>query len=183
MKAQKKLRLVVRNTGRVPEQVTKHESFSWVSPKSKDQVVAAIMPHEDALLDLRRVNFEVGSHGVGVSIRGGKDLGLGIYISAVDPDSPAAEVGLTVRLWRVYWGLGWISKPIKTSVKAGDQICDVNGIDFDAVTHEEAVHILKSNSHLFLTVKSGGAIPQWVWKVEVGYSINFLTTGCLFNFN
>lgn len=35
--------------------------------------------------------------GLGISIRGGKELGLGIYISSVDQGSPADEVGLVVR--------------------------------------------------------------------------------------
>ncbi|XP_065348320.1 rap guanine nucleotide exchange factor 2 isoform X2 [Cloeon dipterum] len=66
------------------------------------------------------------------SILGGYERGCGIFISKVDKKSRAEEVGL----------------------KRGDQITEVNGQSFDHVTHARALEILRSSTHLSITVRS-----------------------------
>lgn len=57
--------------------------------------------------------------GLGFSIRGGSEHGVGIYVSLVEPGSLAQKQGLRV----------------------GDQILKVNDKTFDKVTHAEAVKV------------------------------------------
>lgn len=73
------------------------------------------------LPDLRTVTLTRSrSHeGLGFSIRGGSEHGVGIYVSLVEPDSSAEREGLRV----------------------GDQILTVNQLDFHSVTHIEAVQV------------------------------------------
>lgn len=75
--------------------------------------------------------------GLGFSIRGGSEHGVGIYVSLVEPGSLAQKQGLRV----------------------GDQILKVNDKTFDKVTHAEAVKVLKGSKKLNLTVRSVGRIP------------------------
>uniref|UniRef100_A0A3B4AQB9 PDZ domain-containing protein n=1 Tax=Periophthalmus magnuspinnatus TaxID=409849 RepID=A0A3B4AQB9_9GOBI len=64
------------------------------------------------------------SSGLGFSIRGGAEHGVGIYVSLVEPGSFAEREGLRV----------------------GDQIVTVNDMMFDGVTHIEAVKVRPTNS-------------------------------------
>ncbi|XP_068576932.1 whirlin isoform X2 [Cebidichthys violaceus] len=75
--------------------------------------------------------------GLGFSIRGGSEHGVGIYVSLVEPGSSAEREGL------------WV----------GDQIVTVNDIMFDNVTHVEAVKVLKGCKKLAISVCSVGRIP------------------------
>lgn len=59
------------------------------------------------------------NEGLGFSIRGGSEHGVGIYVSLVEPGSMAEKEGLRV----------------------GDQILKVNDKVFDSVTHAEAVKV------------------------------------------
>ncbi|XP_029024387.1 whirlin isoform X3 [Betta splendens] len=77
------------------------------------------------------------NEGLGFSIRGGSEHGVGIYVSLVEPGSLADKEGLRV----------------------GDQIMKVNEKVFDKVTHAEAVKVLKGNRKLCLSVRSVGRIP------------------------
>ncbi|XP_062815720.1 whirlin isoform X2 [Anolis carolinensis] len=85
--------------------------------------------------------------GLGFSIRGGSEHGVGIYISLVEPGSLAEKEGLRV----------------------GDQILKVNGKALDKVTHAEAVKALKGSKKLNLLVHSVGRIPG-------GYITNHIYT-------
>lgn len=71
--------------------------------------------------DVRKVSLtRTRSHeGLGFSIRGGAEHGVGIYVSLVEPGSSAEREGLRV----------------------GDQIVTVNDMMFDGVTHIEAVKV------------------------------------------
>ncbi|KAI4892893.1 hypothetical protein NFI96_019201 [Prochilodus magdalenae] len=60
--------------------------------------------------------------GLGFSIRGGSEHGVGIYVSLVEPGSSAEREGLRV----------------------GDQIITVNDMVFDRVTHGEAVTLMRA---------------------------------------
>ncbi|KAJ4941536.1 hypothetical protein JOQ06_011415, partial [Pogonophryne albipinna] len=75
--------------------------------------------------------------GLGFSIRGGSEHGVGIYVSLVEPGSSADREGLRI----------------------GDQIVTVNDLLFDRVSHVEAVQVLKGCKKLAITVCSMGRIP------------------------
>ncbi|KAL8598163.1 hypothetical protein ACOMHN_043234 [Nucella lapillus] len=85
-----------------------------------------------------KVNVVVDrGHTLGLTVRGGVDYGLGIYISGVDTHSVAENAGL----------------------KIGDQILDVNGQSMLTVGHSEAVRLLTRCRHMVLTVKDVGRVP------------------------
>ncbi|XP_069465784.1 whirlin [Ambystoma mexicanum] len=77
------------------------------------------------------------NEGLGFSIRGGSEHGVGIYVSLVEPGSLAEQEGLRI----------------------GDQILTVNDKSLDRVSHGEAVKILKGAKKLVLSVLSVGRIP------------------------
>ncbi|XP_030067177.1 rap guanine nucleotide exchange factor 6 [Microcaecilia unicolor] len=66
------------------------------------------------------------------SFLGGSDKGFGIFVEIVEAGSKAAEAGF----------------------KRGDQIMEVNGQNFENITHAKALEILRNNTHLSITVKT-----------------------------
>uniref|UniRef100_A0A674KAL6 Whirlin n=1 Tax=Terrapene triunguis TaxID=2587831 RepID=A0A674KAL6_9SAUR len=98
---------------------------------------------------VRRVSLKRNKthEGLGFSIRGGAEHGVGIYVSLVEPGSLAEKEGLRV----------------------GDQILRVNDKSLDRVTHAEAVKALKGSKKLNLSVHSVGRIPG-------GYVTNHIYT-------
>ena len=76
---------------------------------------------------------------LGFSIRGGKEMGIGIYISQVDFGSKAETAGIQV----------------------GDQIIEVNGINFEWISHESAVTVIKAFDEFKIVVQSVGKLPQF----------------------
>uniref|UniRef100_A0A672UX08 Whirlin n=1 Tax=Strigops habroptila TaxID=2489341 RepID=A0A672UX08_STRHB len=103
-----------------------------------------VVPGELRQVTLRRSKAH---EGLGFSIRGGAEHGVGIYVSLVEPGSLAEREGLRV----------------------GDQILGVNGRSLDRVTHAEAVKVLKGCKKLNLSVHSVGRIPG-------GYVTNHIYT-------
>ncbi|XP_029301339.1 whirlin isoform X3 [Cottoperca gobio] len=89
--------------------------------------------------EIRQVTMKrhKSNEGLGFSIRGGSEHGVGIYVSLVEPGSLAEKEGLRI----------------------GDQIMKVNDKVFDKVTHAEAVKVLKGSKKLGLSVRSVGRIP------------------------
>ncbi|XP_042565364.1 whirlin [Clupea harengus] len=89
--------------------------------------------------ELRQVTLRrhKSNEGLGFSIRGGSEHGVGIYVSLVEPGSLAEKEGLRV----------------------GDQIMKVNDKVFENLTHAEAVKVLKGNKKLCMSVRSVGRIP------------------------
>ncbi|XP_063903170.1 whirlin isoform X1 [Zophobas morio] len=77
-----------------------------------------------------------GTHGFGICVKGGKDSGVGVYISRVEEGSVAERAGL----------------------RPGDSILEVNGTPFTGISHEEALkvthYMLKSCRKLSMTVRS-----------------------------
>ncbi|RWS30636.1 rap guanine nucleotide exchange factor 2-like isoform X4 [Leptotrombidium deliense] len=65
------------------------------------------------------------------SILGGYEKGFGIFVAKVDEGSKAESLGL----------------------KRGDQILEVNGTNFAIISHARALEVLRSTTHLALTVK------------------------------
>uniref|UniRef100_A0A667XEV6 Usher syndrome 1C n=1 Tax=Myripristis murdjan TaxID=586833 RepID=A0A667XEV6_9TELE len=86
----------------------------------------------------------VGTKGMGISISSGPTQKPGIYISNVKPGSLSAEVGLEV----------------------GDQIVEVNKVDFTNVDHKEAVRVLKSSRSLTITVLTGAGSELFMTDEE-----------------
>ncbi|XP_032395447.1 whirlin isoform X3 [Etheostoma spectabile] len=93
----------------------------------------------EPLGEIRQVTMKrhKSNEGLGFSIRGGSEHGVGIYVSLVEPGSLAEKEGLRI----------------------GDQIMKVNDKVFDKVTHAEAVKVLKGSKKLCLSVRSVGRIP------------------------
>ncbi|XP_048099352.1 whirlin [Alosa alosa] len=89
--------------------------------------------------EIRQVTLKrsKSNEGLGFSIRGGSEHGVGIYVSLVEPGSFAEREGLRI----------------------GDQILTVNDMVFDRVTHGEAVKVLKGFKKLAMSVCSMGRIP------------------------
>lgn len=77
---------------------------------------------------LTRPNREEVLH---FSILGGYERGFGIFVSKVDANSKAESLGL----------------------KRGDQILEVNGINFTIISHVRALEVLRTTTHLQLTIK------------------------------
>nr|XP_056706947.1 harmonin [Euleptes europaea] len=86
----------------------------------------------------------IGTKGMGCSISSGPTQKPGIFISNVKPHSLCAEVGLEV----------------------GDQIVEVNGMDFSNVDHKEAVKMLKSSPTLTITVVTGAGRELFMTEEE-----------------
>uniref|UniRef100_A0AAY4D1Y4 Harmonin n=1 Tax=Denticeps clupeoides TaxID=299321 RepID=A0AAY4D1Y4_9TELE len=86
----------------------------------------------------------VGTKGMGISISSGPTQKPGIYISNVKPGSLSAEVGL----------------------KVGDQIVEVNGVEFTNLDHKEAVRVLKSSRSLTITVLTGAGSELFMTDEE-----------------
>lgn len=63
---------------------------------------------------------------------GGWDRGFGVFICDVKKGAKAEELGL----------------------RRGDQILQVNGVRFEHVTHSKALEVLRTATHLSITVKS-----------------------------
>ncbi|NXP87135.1 USH1C protein, partial [Passerina amoena] len=86
----------------------------------------------------------IGTKGMGCSISSGPTQKPGIFISNVKPGSLSAEVGLEV----------------------GDQIIEVNGVDFSNVDHKEAVRVLKSSRTLTISVVAGAGKELFMTEEE-----------------
>ncbi|XP_054683531.1 harmonin isoform X2 [Grus americana] len=86
----------------------------------------------------------IGTKGMGCSISSGPTQKPGIFISNVKPGSLSAEVGLEV----------------------GDQIVEVNGVDFSNVDHKEAVRVLKSSRTLTISVVAGAGRELFMTEEE-----------------
>ncbi|XP_053780388.1 harmonin isoform X3 [Desmodus rotundus] len=86
----------------------------------------------------------VGSRGLGCSISSGPIQKPGIFISNVKPGSLSAEVGL----------------------ETGDQIVEVNGIDFSNLDHKEAVNVLKSSRSLTMSIVAGAGRELFMTERE-----------------
>lgn len=102
------------------------------------------LQHSSHLLnsaDSRKVNLGLEStpNGfIGFNLRGGSEYGLGLYVSGVDPGSLAEKAGF----------------------KVGDQIIEVNGKNFENLTHNEAVEFIKSQKYIMATLKAVGKLPE-----------------------
>ncbi|XP_026827243.1 whirlin isoform X8 [Ooceraea biroi] len=101
-------------------------------------------------------------HGFGICVKGGKDAGE-IRSTSRQPPSPyfvprerEAQSGRGVFISRVEEG----SVADRAGLRPGDTILEVNGTPFRAVTHEEALKMLKSCRTLSMTVRGPALDPR-----------------------
>ncbi|XP_045189778.2 uncharacterized protein LOC123547069 isoform X2 [Mercenaria mercenaria] len=144
-----RLKLVIQRTKKVPEWRLSREKTSWYDIHDKKLISGEFeecgISHSIRGLDVevpeRRINLKFGkaNRGLGFNIRGGREYGLGIYVSKVDREGLADKNG----------------------VRIGDQIIDVNGIPFENITHAHAVEVLKGKKHLILTLRDVGRFPVY----------------------
>ncbi|CAL8263547.1 unnamed protein product [Merluccius merluccius] len=141
IKTKKTVSLKVRHVGMIPVKGSSDEPLKW---QFVDQFVSESGERKNSVAGLasiggkeikeKKVFFNlVGTKGMGISISSGPTQKPGIYISNIKPDSVSAEVGLEM----------------------GDQIVEVNSVDFTNLDHKEAVKVLKSSRSLTITVLTG----------------------------
>ncbi|XP_058519267.1 harmonin isoform X2 [Ochotona princeps] len=138
IRTKKTVSIKVRHIGLIPVKSSPDEPLKW---QYVDQFVSESGGGRGSLGSLgsrehkeKKVFISlVGSRGLGCSISSGPVQKPGIFISHVKPGSLSAEVGL----------------------ETGDQIVEVNGIDFSNLDHKEAVNVLKSSRSLTLSIVAG----------------------------
>ncbi|XP_064846083.1 harmonin-like isoform X2 [Oncorhynchus masou masou] len=139
IKTKKTVSLKVRQVGMIPVK-SSTEALKWqfvdqfVSDSGTKHSVAGLACMGGKEIKEKKVFLSlVGTKGMGISISSGPTQQPGIYVSNVKPGSLAAEVGLQI----------------------GDQIVEVNRVEFNNLDHNEAVRVLKSSRSLTITVLSG----------------------------
>ncbi|XP_008577933.1 PREDICTED: harmonin [Galeopterus variegatus] len=138
IRTKKTVSIKVRHIGLIPVKSSPDEPLKW---QYVEQFVSESGGGRSSLGSLgSRENREkkvfislVGSRGLGCSISSGPIQKPGIFISHVKSGSLSAEVGL----------------------ETGDQIVEVNGIDFSNLDHKEAVNVLKSSRSLTISIVAG----------------------------
>ncbi|KAK7475377.1 hypothetical protein BaRGS_00033395 [Batillaria attramentaria] len=151
--------LIVRRTRKVPEWKVTKERILWYDVASKKlvalpsgEVTSVKQPGaQPKEVVERRVTLKLTKKTdfVGLNVRGGKEYGLGIYVSRVDRGGLAQKAGICV----------------------GDQLVQVNEHHLDNVTHPQAVELLRSNKQLIITAWAIGRFPaykelfsEYVWS-------------------
>ncbi|XP_055502962.1 PDZ domain-containing protein 7a [Leucoraja erinacea] len=160
-----RLRLVVRRLGKVPGIKYSKELTTWVDTTTRRIIAEKTQSSGDIESEdgaRRIIHLYTSSDDVclGFNIRGGKEFGLGIYVSRIDPGGLAEQNG----------------------IKIGDQILAANGISFEKIIHSKAVEILKGYTHIMLTIKEVGRYPaykemlaeySWLTKLTNNHSQRF----------
>ncbi|CAN8214692.1 unnamed protein product [Coccothraustes coccothraustes] len=152
IRTKKVVSIKVRHIGMIPVKSSPDEPLKW---QYVDQFVSESGEGKGSVAGLAssggRDNKEkkvfislIGTKGMGCSISSGPTQKPGIFISNVKPGSLSAEVGLEV----------------------GDQIVEVNGVDFSNVDHKEAVRVLKSSRTLTISVVAGAGKELFMTEEE-----------------
>ncbi|XP_056385829.1 PDZ domain-containing protein 7 isoform X2 [Hyla sarda] len=158
-----RLRMMVRRMGKVPGIKFSREKTTWVDVLNKRYIVekGSSTPSDSSSEDgMRRiVHLYTSSDDTcwGFNIRGGKEFGLGIFVSKVDPGGIAEERG----------------------IKVGDQVLAANGVNFEDISHSKAVEVLKGLTHIMLTIKEMGMYPAYKEMIAEYCWFNRLTNGQL----
>ncbi|XP_054609920.1 PDZ domain-containing protein 7-like isoform X2 [Dunckerocampus dactyliophorus] len=156
-----RLRIVVRRVGKVPGIRYSKEKTTWVDLIHRRMVVeeSGRTPSDassgSALRRIIHLYTTSDDYCLGFNIRGGKEFGLGIYVSKLDPGGLAEQNG----------------------VKMGDQILAANGVSFEDISHSSAVEVLKSHTHVMLTIKEAGRYPAYKEMVAEYRWLNKLVNG------
>ncbi|KAJ6665037.1 hypothetical protein lerEdw1_005268 [Lerista edwardsae] len=153
IRTKKIVSIKVRHVGMIPVKSSPDEPLKWqfvdqfVSDPGEGKASVAGLASSGGKNHKEKKVFIslIGTKGMGCSISSGPTQKPGIFISNVKPHSLSAEVGLEV----------------------GDQIVEVNGMDFSNVDHKEAVKVLKSSQTLTITVVTGAAIKRPRRKLEI----------------
>ncbi|KAK2500593.1 hypothetical protein MC885_012643, partial [Smutsia gigantea] len=158
-----RLHMMVRRMGRVPGIKFSKEKTTWVDVVNRRLVVekcSSTPSHSSSEDGVRRiVHLYTTSDDfcLGFNIRGGKEFGLGIYVSKVDHGGLAEENG----------------------IKVGDQVLAANGVRFDDISHSQAVEVLKGQTHIMLTIKETGRYPAYKEMVSEYCWLDRLSNGVL----
>ncbi|KAM9811055.1 whirlin-like [Neosynchiropus ocellatus] len=142
LKGFKLLTLTVRSLGHNTDGDISNRMYTWLDPLGRS-VSPPPDHHETGSRqppgsEARTVTLNMeGGQSLGLMIRGGAEFGLGIYVTGVDPGS-ASDAG---------------------ALKVGDQILEVNGQSFVTISHDEAVHILKTGHCLKMKLMDVGRLP------------------------
>ncbi|XP_033836017.1 PDZ domain-containing protein 7-like [Periophthalmus magnuspinnatus] len=157
-----RLRMVVRRVGKIPGIRYSKEKTTWVDLIHRRMVVeendgtpSIVSSDSNALRRIVHLFTTSDDYCLGFNIRGGKEFGLGIYVSKLDPGGLAEQHG----------------------IKMGDQILAANGVSFEDISHSNAVEVLRGHTHIMLTIKEAGRYPAYKEMVaEYGW-LDKLTNG------
>nr|XP_017535721.2 PDZ domain-containing protein 7 isoform X1 [Manis javanica]XP_036857200.1 PDZ domain-containing protein 7 isoform X1 [Manis javanica] len=158
-----RLHMMVRRMGRVPGIKFSKEKTTWVDVVNRRLVVekcSSTPSHsssEDGVQRIVHLYTTSDDFCLGFNIRGGKEFGLGIYVSKVDHGGLAEENG----------------------IKVGDQVLAANGVRFDDISHSQAVELLKGQTHIMLTIKETGRYPAYKEMVSEYCWLDRLSNGVL----
>ncbi|KAM4617425.1 harmonin [Discoglossus pictus] len=152
IRTKKIVSIKVRHVGMIPVKSSAEEPLKW---QYADQIVSETEDGKSSVAGLvsaggREIKEKkvfislVGTTGMGCSISSGPSQKPGIFVSNVKPGSISDEVGLEI----------------------GDQIVEVNGVDFTILDHKEAVRVLKSNRSLTLTIITGAGRELFMTENE-----------------
>ncbi|XP_067393099.1 PDZ domain-containing protein 7 [Emydura macquarii macquarii] len=156
-----RLRMVVRRMGKVPGIKFSREKTTWVDVVNRRLIVEkggstpSDSSSEDGVRRIVHLYTTSDDYCLGFNIRGGKEFGLGIYVSKVDPGGLAEQNGIRV----------------------GDQVLAANGVKFDAISHSKAVEVLKGQTHVMLTIRETGRFPAYKEMVAEYCWLSHLTNG------
>ncbi|XP_040599770.1 PDZ domain-containing protein 7 [Mesocricetus auratus] len=157
------LHMMVRRMGRVPGIKFSKEKTTWVDVVNRRLVVEKCSPapwdsgSDDGVRRIVHLYTTSDDFCLGFNIRGGKEFGLGIYVSKVDHGGLAEENG----------------------IKVGDQVLAANGVRFDDISHSQAVEVLKGQTHIMLTIKETGRYPAYKEMVSEYCWLDRLSNGTL----
>ncbi|XP_060027449.1 PDZ domain-containing protein 7 isoform X2 [Erinaceus europaeus] len=158
-----RLHMMVRRMGRVPGIKFSKEKTTWVDVVNRRLVVEkcsstpSYSSSEDGARRIVHLYTTSDDFCLGFNIRGGKEFGLGIYVSKVDHGGLAEENG----------------------IKVGDQVLAANGVRFDDISHSQAVEVLKGQTHIMLTIKETGRYPAYKEMVSEYCWLDRLSNGVL----
>ncbi|XP_053438933.1 PDZ domain-containing protein 7 isoform X1 [Nycticebus coucang] len=158
-----RLHMMVRRMGRVPGIKFSKEKTTWVDVVNRRLVVEKCgstpsdSGSEDGVRRIVHLYTTSDDFCLGFNIRGGKEFGLGIYVSKVDHGGLAEENG----------------------IKVGDQVLAANGVRFDDISHSQAVEVLKGQTHIMLTIKETGRYPAYKEMVSEYCWLDRLSNGML----
>uniref|UniRef100_A0A8C2RPJ5 PDZ domain-containing protein 7 n=1 Tax=Capra hircus TaxID=9925 RepID=A0A8C2RPJ5_CAPHI len=144
-----RLHMMVRRMGRVPGIKFSKEKTTCSTPSESSS--------EDGARRIVHLYTTSDDFCLGFNIRGGKEFGLGIYVSKVDHGGLAEENG----------------------IKVGDQVLAANGVRFDDISHSQAVEVLKGQTHIMLTIKETGRYPAYKEMVSEYCWLDRLSNGAL----
>ncbi|XP_074855375.1 PDZ domain-containing protein 7 isoform X2 [Carettochelys insculpta] len=156
-----RLRMVVRRMGKVPGIKFSREKTTWVDVVNRRLVVEqggsslSDSGSEEGARRIVHLYTTSDDYCLGFNVRGGKEFGLGIYVSRVDPGGLAEQSGIRV----------------------GDQVLAANGVKFDAISHSKAVEVLKGQTHVMLTIRETGRFPAYKEMVAEYCWLSQLTNG------